>query len=90
MPAALIQSFKRAGFGRGALGQREHRGALGHVEMHGHQPGARLDRRDVAAVDPVAVGEERLGERLAQIAGRAGDHRGDHGSGVRSRSGGIR
>ena len=60
-----------AGFGRGALGQREHRGALGHVETHGHEPGARLDRRDVGAIDPVAVREERLRKGPAQIAGRA-------------------
>jgi hypothetical protein len=70
--------LERSGFGRGALGEREGRGAVGHVEMDGHEPGARLEGRDVAAVHAVAFGKEHFGQRSAQIAGRAGDHRGGH------------
>ena len=67
-----------ARLGRGALGQGEHSGAIGHVQMHRHQPRARLDRNDVAAIDPIAFGEERFGERLTEVAGGADDLPGGH------------
>jgi hypothetical protein len=70
------------GFGRGALGQREHGSAIGDVEMHRHEGGARLDRHDVASEHAVTVRKERLAERPAEVAGGAGDHRSLHDAGA--------
>jgi hypothetical protein len=52
--------LQRARLGRGALGHVEHRNAIRDVQVHRQQTGARLDRDNVAAVDAVAVGKERL------------------------------